>query len=1340
LKIKNLISLSLFISLGLFFSFAQENTFYHYGLEQGLSQQTIRCILKDSNGFLWLGTQDGLNRFDGTSFTIYKNQKKDSLTISGNFINTLLEDNDTNIWIGTNDNGISIYDSQLNSFRTTAVQTGNCSSLSKTSKGTIVATILNEGIFIFNNGSNNFLKVSEINGEKLQFSSTFVYNDILYVSTQDGRLFVSKNILSEEITFLEIELNLSVGNIDAIFVIDNEIWLGTTRGLFVFNKNNKELSKISLDQKTVNNNNLHISSIDVHENTFYIGSFDGLYIAKEFNEQRLKFQQITIYKGEQSHTNSITSNRVYDTFTDGDLLWIGTNNLDVVTLKEPVFKNVNTTSEISLNNAFILSFTKNDDYFFVGTRKGINCIDSKGNVTYITKENTNQALAFDVIRSMAIDRNNYMWVGTIKGVSVINLNNFDPKSPNIISFYHDINNSQSLSSDATRGIFVDHKGTIWIMTYGGGINRFTGDIKSKTITFEHYRTKSKANTISSNFTYNMSQDKYSNYWITSEDGLSKLQFEGDNYQNPKFANYFSEERDTTSLSSNTTLHTWHDSNGTLWVATQDGFNKFNSQNNTFKRYGIEQGLTNTFVYSITEDQDNNLWLTTNGGLFRFNKATEIFTNYTVDDGLQSSEFNLGAHYYNKETNDIYVGGINGINIFNPRKVPELDVAGNLTFTSLRIKNQEVNPLTNNEIIDKSITKTNEITLHYTDFPCYISFSDLDLRPTKNNQFLYSLDNTDWNDLSDSREIPLLDLPKGKHTIRIQGKSRNNLWQKKPLELQINVIPPWYKSNLAYFNYLLIFLLTIYQFYRLRLRQQLAKQEAKRLQELDNLKSRFITNITHEFRTPLTIIMGYVDTLKSILTNHPQANVSLKSIERNSHSLITLVNQMLDLAKLEQGQLNLNITQQDLISFTHYLVNSFTSLAESKKVKLLFKANVEFLTMDFDQEKWRQIVTNLLSNAIKFTKENSIVQVSMLKLKTNEVSITITDQGIGIPKADLPFVFDRFYQATNNIDKKISGTGIGLALTKELVELMDGSIVVNSVEQSGTTFSIKLPITTNSALQKETVVIEKVKSNTFDLEKLPGRSEITDANTILIVEDNEEIAHYIGTCLHNTYNLEFAANGEEGLALAETKIPDIIITDLMMPKMDGYTMTEELQKNSVTNHIPIIMLTAKAMQNDKVSGLKSGADAYLTKPFQKEELLVRIETLIAKRKKLQEKYVTRKLIAFDKTKIKTDKNLEFLERVVQHIHTNLENTDYNAAKLATDLYMSESQLYRKLKAVTNKSSAIFIRSVRLEKAKDLIESTTLSISEIAYLTGFSNPNWFGKAFKEEFGKNPSEFRN
>jgi signal transduction histidine kinase/DNA-binding response OmpR family regulator len=865
-----------------------------------------------------------------------------------------------------------------------------------------------------------------------------------------------------------------------------------------------------------------------------------------------------------------------------------------------------------------------------------------------------------------------------------------------------------LSNDKTRGLYLDHNKNIWITTYGGGINRFTGNLDTNKFTFQRYMSTANQNSLSADNTFNIIQDKEHTYWITTDNGLNTLIFDG-NYTNPIFKNYVNDPTDETTLNNNGTLHTYIDSKGTLWIATQDGFHKY-LQKSTFKRYGKEDGLSNSFVYGILEDINLDLWLSTNAGLFRFNPTTETFTNFTVNDGLQSSEFNLGAQFNDSPNSTLYFGGVNGCNYFDPNEVDKLDMEGTLKFTSLKIKSEKISPVQYPEIISENITTTKSITLNYDDFPANLTFSELDFRGNKNNQFVHKLlpSNTTWSYLNASQDLQLIGLSKGEYTLQIQGQSRNNLWQKSPLELKINVTPPWYKSNLAYLAYLLLFLGIVYAFYRISLQRQIAGQESKRLQDLDTLKSRFITNITHEFRTPLTIILGYLNNLKERFSEKDDVETSLNTIEQNSNNLLNLVNQMLDLAKLEKGHLNINLIQNDIVKFSSQVVESFVSIASDKQIELKFSAEPVKIIMDYDAEKWRQVLTNLISNALKFSHQHCELNINLKKLDTKTLHIEVADQGFGISEEELPFIFDRFYQVEDAEHKVSQGTGVGLALTKELVELFKGTIKVESQLNKGSTFTITLPIT-NNAEEKDSSFIEDQMTIGTVVPQLNDSISDNDSNTVLIVEDNADMARYIASCLKLDYKVSFAKDGKEGLEMAEQSIPDIVLTDVMMPIMDGFELTQKLQSNTNTNHIPIIMLTSKAMQEDKIEGITSGVDAYLTKPFQKEELRLRMQMLIAKRKKLQKSYSVKTVV--EKTELKketTDRNLIFLNTVVDAIHQKLDDSNFGATELAKFMTMSDSQLYRKLKAISNTSTGIFIRKVRLEKGKELLKTTDLSI--------------------------------
>lgn len=1316
---------------------AQDLFFQHYGLDEGLSQQTIRCISKTSDGFLWLGTQDGLNRFDGKNFKVYQHNENDPRSLSGNFINRLVESEDGTLWIATGGKGVCYYHPDTDTFQKAPLEDGNYITLALDNDGNVYTNSAQTGLTVLKR-EHNFAPEYFSALEKIITAIAIKGNTIL-LGTKSGHLLMG---MVDKLDQLTIAKTTYPGSIEEIVPYENEWLLGTSRGLYLFNEALDTTTYLNIAEHDPTSKEVFfIESIYNTQNQLYLGTDNGFFILEGLDRESGRFASGKVYKGDLEDTNTITSNRVYDVLVQNDLIYIGTNNLDIASEGLNVFKTVNPDTKPALTNNYVFSILKDTDYLFVGTRKGINCIDQSGVVHVISKESTQQQLAYDVIRGMAKDDHNNLWVATTKGVSVISLNDFNPQKPKVISFFFDETDPKSLSNDNTRSIYKDPQGTMWVCTYGGGLNRFTGDLSQNIITFERYGMLNGERSISSDFVYNIVQDQKNRYWISSENGLNQMIFKEKDYQVPLFKTYFANGKEG-ELKNNSVLNTFLDSDGTLWVTTQSGIDKYDEQTDSFIHYGKEEGLGNDYVYNILEDADGKLWMSTNNGLFRFDKKNEKFIHFTVKDGLQSSEFNLGAHFNDQTNNVLYFGGINGFNSFYPRNVHLLDWQGNLSLTSLKIKDREVNPITHPQVLDLGFSKAKRITLDHDSFPCYIQFTDFDYRPNKNTQYHYSLDDREWNALAYSNELQLLQLPKGKHTLKIQGSSRDGFWQKDPLELEIAVIPPWYNSNLAYCLYALLLLGTGYTMYRFRLRQKMAFQEAKRLKELDDIKSRLITNITHEFRTPLTVILGYLNTLNYEFAGRPKMKLPLNAIEQNSKNLLKLVNEMLDLAKLETGNLTLNMTPLNLAAFTHYIVQSFSSLAQKNNIQLKFFKADDSIVAKVDSEKMRQILYNLISNALKFSEQGSTVKI-LVATEGDWATVTIQDQGMGIPKDELPHIFDRFYRSPKT-STTTSGTGIGLSLTKELIHLMDGTIEVDSIENIGTTFKVKLPLSNLSPITKG--YNSEENQNTVsgqmgqDAQREKEIGKVKNAHTVLVVEDNTDISAYIASTLDSHYQLLFAYNGQEGLEMAKREIPDIILTDVMMPLMDGYEMTKRLQEDAVTDHIPIIMLTAKSMGEDVLDGLKSGADAYLAKPFNEAELKLRISNLIDKRNRLQTKYQKTVLNPSKKSSAKSDRNQRFLNKAIELIQNNLDNAQYDSEQLAKDMAMSDSQLYRKLKAITDRSTAIFIRHVRLEKAKELLQNSDKTVAEVAFETGFNDPNWFSKAFREEFGQSPSQFRN
>ncbi len=1298
--------------------FSQENTFYHYGIEDGLSQETAQTIIKDKTGFVWIGTQEGLNRYDGNSFKVFKNDIESPNSICGNDIKKIIEFSDF-IFVGSKNNGICYYDKSLNTFFKTTITKGTCTSLIR-HNNIVYATILNIGLFKFEVENDSF-KVSKIFdfNETLTNNLTALYikNNILYAGTNTGLLYYAT--LEKEMRFTKIKITDKNGKINTLYDDEFNFWIGTSNGLYIYETSNATAQKIQLNKDFTKK--ISVNKIINSNSKYFIATGNGLYITSNFNVTKKYFENSILYKGDENNINSITSNRVYDLLHFKDVLWIGTNKLDVLTLKKTIFKSINNKSIPNINNNHVYSILKTKDYLFIGTRNGLNCIDNNNITTVLTKENTNNNLVYNVIRGLTKDANNNLWIATTKGISILDLKKFNPKKPNLITIRHENNNSNSLSHDITRSVFIDNKNNVWVATYGGGVNLFTGDLKTNKITFKHFKASLVENSISSNFAFSVNQTSANTYWVCTDSGFNKIVFEDAQFNNPTYTNYYKNLTHKNTLKSNSILTCLEDQNdkNILWIGTDNGLHKFNIFNNTFNYFGAKNGLTNTVIYSILEDVNNDLWVSTNSGIFKFNKNNTRFTNYSVNDGLLNTEYNLGAKFNDKSKQELYFGGTNGLNHFTTNELSNLYSEGDLIYTSLYIKGNEINA-TSNSIISENITKAKTINLNYNDFPTKLTFADLNHNFPKSNEFVYKLkpNDQDWNPVTKQNEIEFLDLKSGSYKLLIQGKGKNRLWSKEPLTINLKVSPPWYNSKLAFLLYALLLLASVYLFYSFQLNRSLEKKESIRLKELDDLKSKLYSNITHEFRTPLTVILGMTENIKENI--HPEKNDSfLEMIKRNSNNLLQLVNQILDLAKTEKGKIKLNLVNDDIIKHLKYLVESFAPYSEEKGISIIFYNEIRNLQMDFDKDKINKIISNLLSNAIKFSQKNSKIIVAVTKENSNLI-INVTDNGLGISKENIPLIFDRFYQV--NQDNNNSGSGIGLALTKELINLLNGTIKVKSIENEKTTFTVLLPIKNN--LEKEKLI------DIHDKKLLNTNNPIA-----LIVEDNKDVSTYIKTCLEDKYNIITAFDGKEGIEKALEYTPNIIISDVMMPKVDGFELCKKLKTDEKTNHIPIILLTAKNSQESKIEGLKTGADAYLTKPFNKEELLIRISKLISLRKLLTNRF---KDVVNIKLKDKlTDIDDIFIKKAITFIQENIENSDYHAKHLAENMFLSKSQLYRKLKALSTFSTAIFIRKIRLQKAKELLETTNKTVSEVCYDTGFNEPSWFSKTFKQEFGFSPSE---
>lgn len=803
-----------------------------------------------------------------------------------------------------------------------------------------------------------------------------------------------------------------------------------------------------------------------------------------------------------------------------------------------------------------------------------------------------------------------------------------------------------------------------------------------------------------------------------------------------------------------------DNDSSIWLGTEKGLIHYNYSDGISKKYLKEDGLPDNYIVSILPEGDSCLWLATNYGLSRFDKNSENFINFYEEDGLANNEFNRRSAFKARD-GKLFFGGIRGVTAFYPSEIMKKYSVPILSekLSLIAFSKTDINR-------DTTITtyfqgETPLFNIYHQNKTFNIEFALTDYRQTDKIQYSYQLQGYDgiWSKPSPDNSVKFNSLPSGSYNLKIRALNGKGQWHSNELNLKINVHPPWWESWWAYSVYFLVISGICFGIYfflkkRLQLRNELLleQQEANRLKELDTFKSRLYTNLTHEFRTPLTVILGMTQQILESPKNGVEN--AAKLIENNGRNLLRLVNQLLDLSKLEDNSFKLQLQQSDVVPYLRYVTESFQTYANSQNLSLRFFSTLKTLEMEFDPEQLKQVMTNLISNAIKFTESGGEVKVELEYSKPNHLQIAVSDTGVGIPASELPHIFDRFYQVDGSATRVGEGTGIGLSHSMELVKLMGGNIAVESELRTGTTFNILIPIklTKKEGTKQPLIRQTEIEAPLLSMNHLAAKdaqilSTVDEsASRVLIIEDNADVVVYLKSCLANQYNLDVAFNGKIGIEKAMETIPDLIISDVMMPEKDGYEVCDILKNDERTSHIPIILLTAKADVASKITGLRKGADAYIAKPFDKEELLVRLEKLAELRMRLKERFSGLTIDNFSKVVNNEDSttslDLEdaFVQKILKIVETNYTDDDFALAQLCQKAGMSRSQIFRKMKALLDISPSDFIRNYRLDKAKMLLEKEEFNVSEAAYQTGFKDPSYFSKLYQERFGMTPSESRN
>lgn len=1377
-----IIALIVFLLVILFFTEnypqSQKVSFRHLTINDGLSQNAVFTILQDYKGFMWFGTKDGLNRYDGYSFTVYQNDPFDLTTVSNNYILTLFEDSRNILWVGTLNGGLNYFDRVSESFiriplisqATGEIISGKVQAISEDSAGNIWVGTNGDGLLRL---SISFENDKIVPGIITQFisdpmNSTSLSNNVVTSIMQD-----SKKVL----------------------------WIGTEAGLSMYNQTNSSFQNFKIltkhpDAPGIPADNAVTSICEGREGDFWLGTLSGLV---NFNRQNGKYKfyphQYVVYR----YGWGIIVEIIEDL---SGKLWIATPaalmNFDPVTLQYEYFTNEPGNSKSLSFNSISSAYIDKAGVLWFGTAgMGISYYDPKLNqfATLTKKRDTSSRVTAFSVSSVLKDKNGFVWIGTgvlnrwnrktgeIKSYeassnlpesfgnvaiwSIIEAKNgflwfatpeglyrYDPLSGKTKQYSFDPSNSSGLKQRAVYTVFEDRKGTIWAVTD----NFFSRITSLEDGIFESFRYNDNP-PFKEVIRPVIFQDVNDNYWIGTKDGL--MLFDPDM---PSFRVFSNDPEDTSSINNNLVKSICADPekpDKILWIGTGGGgLNRFDMVKKTFTHFTEESGLPNNVVYGILTDNNGYLWMSTNKGLSKFDPRTYTFRNYDVKDGLQSNEFNTGA-YFNSNDGEMFFGGIYGLNYFFPEKIKDNPNIPAIVLTKLKIHDGYINTKDNPEILQKSISETSKITLSYEHDFIQIEFAALDFSAPEKNQYAYKLENfnKNWIYSGKVRTATFTNLSPGEYTFRVKGSNNDGLWNEEGLAVTIIITPPWWDTWWAYILYALLFLSGLYlirryELNRINLKNQLKleKVESDTLRSLDHLKSQFFANISHEFRTPLTLILGQVESVMSSSIDTKEKG-KLQVANRNARRLLTLINQLLDLSKLEAGSMELKAGSHNIVSFIKSLFYSFESLAASQKISLRFETESEFIPVVFDPDKLEKVFYNLISNAFKFTPANGEIKIIInqpLLQDTDKdfVEIKICDTGIGIQENKLDYIFNRFYQVDGSASREHEGSGIGLALTKELIDLHKGKISVLSKAGEGTVFIIHLPagkLKTDKYFPSEFPDVG-LDFQAADGELLPEGEQIPDMKPaaselkelILIVEDNPDVRAYIREQTENSYITIEASDGMKGILIAKNEIPDLIITDVMMPEMDGYQFLRLIKSNEKTSHIPVIMLTAKAGLDDKISGLETGADDYITKPFSAKELNTRIKNLIRQRKLLREKFSTATVIKpSEVTTVSVDQ--KFLQKILEIIEANYEDENFGVEILAEKVHMSGSQLNRKLNALVNQPPGQLIRSLRLQRAADLLKQNAGTVAEICYKVGFNDQAYFSRAFKKQFGYSPSEFK-
>jgi signal transduction histidine kinase/DNA-binding response OmpR family regulator/ligand-binding sensor domain-containing protein len=1344
---------------------------YQFRHVDGLTSDQIRSrVVRDRQGFVWIGTINGLDRYDGTSVKSYRHDPKNPHSLSSNPIKALFVDSKGRLWAGTHDAGINLYDPAHDWFIPLPPRQGDSSWYQ----------------------ANSIADISEDRSGNIWLAS--VFGGVVRVTLPEGH-GIGMDSFSRGLHFTTYNVGTR-GNYSCCVIDqkDGTYLLGSDSGVVILNSETHAISRFHLSDPV----GCRLDSLVVNcmledsRGECWVGtSTEGL-----FRIDRTR-KRVSNYRHREGDPLSIKSDDILDIAENKDgNLWIGSNlGIDLIS---PQSNNcipfLFAGSASVFPTSYLRMFVDQDGTFWVGIMNGGEHFLSPRSFRFpsysLPRKDGVSAISFVAINRVAEAK---CWCMSGQGI----LYKIDFATGDVEERIDVLRGEKSAYEDYRS--LVDAHGIYWFGTWGLGL--FRVDLEKRTV--KNYplslylsddidvsdMAKGEGDTLLlARVGDGLTKFAPASGKETSVPGLPLLmvsfvmrahdgtlwlssQNQGITVLDPATGRVERQQNiptDSTSLSSNFGGNMRQDSSGQIWVASGNMLNRWNVGTHSFTRYGNEEFSLASIVHIIGSDYRGRVWLHYSGsGNSIFNPSNGLFTNYDWSDGVSTA-----SQMENLPDGRVVLPSWSGIIVVHPDSLAINRPPPPLVITRMSINDEPSVPPRVSET-------TQALRLPYSQNVLEFEFSAIDIDAPHTIEYQYRLDGLEreWVKPKDRHYVRYPGLSPGNYAFKVKATSLRGDWPPQEIFLAISIAPPWYRSSWAYTLYGLLAAGTLFAAYRLRLRQVQLKQQAamehfqaEHLAEVDRLKSRFYSNVSHEFRTPLTLILGPADQLLEE-TDKLSSQEKLHLIKANARKLFGLVNQLLDFSRLEAGMVRLQVSSGDIVQFLRRVVMSFESWAERKRINLEFHSEPDTLEGYIDQDKVEKIVNNLMSNALKFTEEGGAVSVSLrgpkgrsnLSLQSQIASslrnaprndldrdefieLSVADTGPGIPPEHLPHIFDRFYRVDETHTSE--GTGIGLALTKELVELHHGTITVESILGKGSKFTVVLPVG-ESAYQAPEIVeapisIEKPEHTEIGPSPEPpahivSKPPVDGKPIVFVVEDNADLRAYISGHLNVEYSVHEAANGKEGYERAAEIVPDLVISDVMMPEMDGMELCRALKQDLRTSHVPVILLTARADLDSKLGGLEIGADDYVTKPFESKELLARVRNLIGQRQQLRKKFSAGVVLKPGEVAV-TSLDDALLKKVMEAVEKNIGNESFGVDDLAREAFLSRRHLYRKLQALTNLAPAEFIQYIRLQRGYELLEKNAGSIAEVAYQVGFGSPSHFSSCFHERFGFTPSEILN